>query len=125
MSVRVEGLIRGLSFVLDALHFTPPAPSLASQLSTADMATPMLAYGLFISAGRTPLLVWTGKGSRSNPTIESTTNLSSCVILSSQAGNLVIFQFINDDLQKELKLPRYKRARKYAAMPHLVYLARL
>lgn len=36
-----------------------------------------------------------------------------------------MFQFINDDLQKELKLPRYKRARKYAAMPHLVYLARL
>ena len=36
-----------------------------------------------------------------------------------------MFQFINDDLQKKLNLPRYKRARKYAAMPHLVYLAKL
>jgi len=36
-----------------------------------------------------------------------------------------MFQFINDDLQKELNLPHYKRARKYAAMPHLIYLARL
>ncbi|KAI0831934.1 hypothetical protein BC628DRAFT_569142 [Trametes gibbosa] len=28
--------------------------------------------------------------------------------------------FINDDLQMELHLPLFKRARKYAAMPHLV-----
>ncbi|KAG8854874.1 hypothetical protein FRB96_007274 [Tulasnella sp. 330] len=33
--------------------------------------------------------------------------------------------FIHDDLRKQLNLPRYKHARKYAAMPHLVYLARL
>jgi hypothetical protein len=66
------------------------------------------------------------EGEPVNPKIiESTTNVSFRVILSSQTGNLAMFQFINDDLQKELKLPRYKRARKYAAMPHLVYLARL
>ncbi|KAI6006804.1 hypothetical protein EDD15DRAFT_687 [Pisolithus albus] len=47
-----------------------------------------------------------------------TTNVSCHVILSSQAG----FQFINDDLQKELKPQRYERARKYAAISHLVYV---
>lgn len=48
------------------------------------------------------------EGKPVNPKIiESNTNVSSCVIHSSKGGNLAIFQLINDDLQKELKLPRY------------------
>jgi hypothetical protein len=63
-------------------------------------------YGVSDACSRTVLLYWKNttaslgqEGEPVNPkVIESTTSMSFCVVLSSPAGNLVIFKFIYDDL---------------------------